>query len=428
VRKIFISYRRSEAEYAAGALGRALREHFGVDFVFRDKEDIGAGASWKQRIAAEIGPDAALLVLIGKDWCKAGDAQGRNRLDNSDDPIRMEISGGLARNATIIPVLLENAVMPEEKDLPADLRPLCEHNAVKLRDGDWQYDLERIFKMLEKAGFAPAKQKAADIPSASAPRAENVSATAGAAAAQPGISTKGIIAAVLVALVTVAFIAENLDHDGHVGALAVSVVAVVLSLLAAWDLKRGVARGRILVAIVATLAVLDLLASIGGLSEKSSSEPTAAAAPAPRNTAGLAAGDAPLTASPAATERAPQKLLESAAPQKLLESVATAPNQRAPANSAASRPSSSVAGRWQDADEGTAIVFSHEGNQVSMVATQQGIAVEGHGTLSGQRMALVLSMAGVPIGELHMTLSPDGRHLQGNMVVQGNNEPVHFIR
>ena len=43
-------------------------------------------------------------------------------------------------------------------------------------------------------------------------------------------------------------------------------------------------------------------------------------------------------------------------------------------------------------------------------------------------MALVLSMAGVPIGELHMTLSPDGRHLQGNMVVQGNNEPVHFIR
>jgi hypothetical protein len=76
---------------------------------------------------------------------------------------------------------------------------------------------------------------------------------------------------VLVALVTVAFVIENLDHDGHIGALAVSVVAVVLSLLAAWDLKRGVARGRILVAIVTTLAVLDLLASIGGLSEKSSS-------------------------------------------------------------------------------------------------------------------------------------------------------------
>jgi TIR domain len=413
VRKIFISYRRSEAEYAAGALGRALREHFGVDRVFRDKEDIGAGVSWKQQIAAEIGPDAALLVLIGKDWCKAGDPQGRNRLDNADDPIRMEISGGLARGATIIPVLLENAVMPEEKDLPADLKPLCEHNAVKLRDGDWQYDLERIFKMLEKAGFAPATQKTTDTASAPAP------APARAAAAQPGISTKGIIAAVLVTLVTVAFATETLDHDAHVGALAISLVALVLSLLAAWDLKRGAVRGRILVIIVATLSVLDLLGSAGGLSEKSSGAPAVAAAPAPHNTAGLTATDAPVTAPPAITQDAPQSALES---------VATAANQRAPANRAGSRPASSVAGRWQDADEGTAIVFSHEGNQVSMIATQQGVTVEGHGTFSGQRMALVLSMAGVPIGELHLTLSPDGRHLQGNMLVQGSNEAVHFIR
>lgn len=401
MRKIFISYRRSEAEYAAGALGRALRDHFGVDHVFRDKEDIGAGVSWKQQIAAEIGPDAALLVLIGKDWCKAGDAQGRTRLDNADDPIRMEISAGLARGATIIPVLLENAVMPDEKDLPANLKPLCEHNAVKLRDGDWQYDLDRIFKMLEKAGFAPAVQKAADAAPAPAPE------PARTAAAQPGISTKGIIAAVLVTLVPIALATETLDHDGRVGALALALVALVLALLAAWDLKRGVVRGRILVIIVATLSVLDLLAAIGGFSEKSPAAPAVAAAPAPRNTAGLSATDAPPIAPPAITERAPR------------ESVVTAANQRAPAaNSGANRPASSVAGRWQDADDGTAIVFSHEGSQVSMIATQQGVAVEGHGTFSGQRMNLVLSMSGVSIGELHLRLSPDARHLQGNMLVQ----------
>jgi hypothetical protein len=419
VKKIFISYRRSEAEYAAGALGRALREHFGVDHVFRDKEDIGAGASWKQQIVAEIGPDAALLVLIGKDWCKASNAQGRNRLDETDDPIRMEIFGGLERKATIIPVLLENAAMPEENDLPVDLKPLCERNAVKLRDGDWQYDLERIFAMLEKAGFAPAKQKTADIPAAPAPIAAPTPARA--AAAQPGISTKGIIAAVLVTLVTAAYATDTLDHDGHVGALALSLVALVFSSLAAWDLKRGVVRGRILVIIVATLAVLDLFASIGGLSGNSSSAPPTAAAPAPGNTAGLAA-NASLTAPPAITERAPQRPVESVAP---------AANQRAPANAPVSRAATttnSIAGRWQDADDGTAIVFSHEGSRVSMIATQQGVAVEGHGTFSGQRMALVLSMAGVPIGELHLSLSPDARHLQGNMLVQGNNQPVHFIR
>ena len=43
MRKVFICYRRAEAEYAAGALGRELRAHFGEDQVFRDKEDIGGG-------------------------------------------------------------------------------------------------------------------------------------------------------------------------------------------------------------------------------------------------------------------------------------------------------------------------------------------------------------------------------------------------
>ena len=48
MKKIFISYRRAEAEYAAGALGRELRAVFGEDLVFRDKENIGGGVSWKR--------------------------------------------------------------------------------------------------------------------------------------------------------------------------------------------------------------------------------------------------------------------------------------------------------------------------------------------------------------------------------------------
>ncbi|MBA2689551.1 MAG: hypothetical protein H0U63_01960 [Burkholderiales bacterium] len=63
MRKIFISYRRAEAEYAAGALGRELRHYFGDGQVFRDKEDIGGGVSWRKQVLAEIDADSALLVL-----------------------------------------------------------------------------------------------------------------------------------------------------------------------------------------------------------------------------------------------------------------------------------------------------------------------------------------------------------------------------
>ena len=65
MRKIFITYRRMEAEYAAGALGRELRRHFGDEQIFRDKEDIAGGVSWKQQLLHEIDKDSALLVLIG---------------------------------------------------------------------------------------------------------------------------------------------------------------------------------------------------------------------------------------------------------------------------------------------------------------------------------------------------------------------------
>ena len=99
MRKIFISYRRVDAEYAAGALDRELRSYFGDEQVFRDKEDVGGGIAWRQEVLHEIDRNSVLLVLIGKDWANEKDAQGRRRLDNTDDPLRLEITDGLRDGA-----------------------------------------------------------------------------------------------------------------------------------------------------------------------------------------------------------------------------------------------------------------------------------------------------------------------------------------
>jgi hypothetical protein len=155
MRRIFISYRRTEAEYAAGALGRELRRYFGDQQIFRDKEDIGGGVQWKQQLLHEIDKDSALLVLMGKDWANAKDGHGVRRLDSLDDGLRLEISDGIKDGAAIFPVLLENAQMPNESELPPELRRLPEFNALKLRDGDWKQDLEAICRTLVRIGFKP---------------------------------------------------------------------------------------------------------------------------------------------------------------------------------------------------------------------------------------------------------------------------------
>lgn len=154
MRKIFISYRRID-EIAAGRLGSDLRNHFGEDRVFRDKEDIGGGLSWRKEVLRAITKQSILLVLIGKDWANATDKHGMRRLNKSDDPLRLEITAALNEQAFIIPLLLQDAEMPSEEELPSELQALAEINALKLRDGDWVNDVDRICRTLAKAGFEP---------------------------------------------------------------------------------------------------------------------------------------------------------------------------------------------------------------------------------------------------------------------------------
>jgi len=105
MRKIFISYRRADTEYAAGALGRELRRHFGMNRYSATRKISAGGRVLEAAVLHEIDRDAALLVLISAGWANIKDSQGVRRLDSSDDPIRLEIADGIHDGASIIPVL-----------------------------------------------------------------------------------------------------------------------------------------------------------------------------------------------------------------------------------------------------------------------------------------------------------------------------------
>jgi len=59
-------------------------------------------------VLTEIGRESALLALIGPRWLDTRDASNRRRIDDSADPIRMELQDALRDGAAIIPVLFEN--------------------------------------------------------------------------------------------------------------------------------------------------------------------------------------------------------------------------------------------------------------------------------------------------------------------------------
>ena len=151
---IFISYRRADVPFAAGRLGDVLSHEFGDRFIFRDIDDIEAGVDFTQTLNQALASCKVLLVLMGNGWLNAAGASGR-RLDDPRDWVRQEIANALKRDVRVIPVLLEQAEMPSEADLPDDLKALCRRQAVPLSDARWQSDVAHLVAAL-RASIAPA--------------------------------------------------------------------------------------------------------------------------------------------------------------------------------------------------------------------------------------------------------------------------------
>lgn len=146
--RVFISYRRSDTQWFAGRLADTLCQYFGDERVFRDIEDIKAGADFGEVIHGNLAQTDAAVVLIGDKWLDASDEQGNRRLDAPDDWVRNEIESALAAQIPVYPVLVEGTTMPRVGELPERLQPLLRFNAVSLSDACWNADVTRLARII----------------------------------------------------------------------------------------------------------------------------------------------------------------------------------------------------------------------------------------------------------------------------------------
>lgn len=236
---VFISYRRSDTDIAAGRLAADLRTAFGEASVFRDKEDIGAGTDWTRTIRDAIGPRGTMLVLIGERWLER-DVQGNRRLDNPNDVHANEIAGALQLGCHVIPVVVGNARMPHADELPERLRPLAQRQALKLRDDEWQgFDLPRVVEELERRGFRRG--------------------------AMQRFGALGVVGLLLGALAVAALIGGDDEADTVGGAIAFGIVGAVLAAMAWRKAKaqattdKGIAAAGIACGVIAAIAGINVL-------------------------------------------------------------------------------------------------------------------------------------------------------------------------
>lgn len=141
--RIFISYRRADSTSITGRIHDRLAMAFGEENIFKDVMDIPAGADYKDVIEHQILAADVVLVMIGDKWLNAANENGR-RLEDPADVVRFEIVTGLQNKHTlVIPVLVNNARMPEKRLLPPDMQALAHYNAARVRnDPDFNRDAE----------------------------------------------------------------------------------------------------------------------------------------------------------------------------------------------------------------------------------------------------------------------------------------------
>lgn len=89
--RVFLSYRRIDAAVAADNIYRYLCRRFGVDQIFKDVNSIPLGVDFRDHLAMELQSCNVFISIIGENWLNAQDADGKRRLDDPTDFVRIEI-------------------------------------------------------------------------------------------------------------------------------------------------------------------------------------------------------------------------------------------------------------------------------------------------------------------------------------------------
>jgi hypothetical protein len=152
---VFINYRGDDSHSYGVLLYRELSRELPRDRIFLDSESIPAGADFTVELLDRVRRSRVLLAVIGPHWLtvrRAGGPTGGQRpIDDPNDWIRRELAEAFAAGVTVIPVLTDNATLPSEADLPADIAGLGRRQYRMLRHRDADADLARIRQDIAEA-------------------------------------------------------------------------------------------------------------------------------------------------------------------------------------------------------------------------------------------------------------------------------------
>jgi len=150
---VFLSYRREESAHVAGRIYDHLERDLGAGHVFFDVEGIPIGGDFRHHIRSALIESRALLVVIGHRWAarfRPSAGWFSWRAVRTVDYVRIEIELALDHNVRIIPLLVDGAQMPGERQMPDKISQICFYQAAPVRAGlDFRTDMVRVLDAIK---------------------------------------------------------------------------------------------------------------------------------------------------------------------------------------------------------------------------------------------------------------------------------------
>jgi hypothetical protein len=159
--KIILSYRRSDSDVITGRIRDKLASYYGEDAVFMDIDSISLGFDYRKQIKDALLQNTIFVAIIGPKWL--GTKGTETRINEENDPVRIEVETALQQGIPVIPVLVSGATMPNATELPSSLQNLCYFNAAEVDGGrDFHQHMGRLIKGIDqilKTSEAPPAEK-----------------------------------------------------------------------------------------------------------------------------------------------------------------------------------------------------------------------------------------------------------------------------
>jgi O-acetyl-ADP-ribose deacetylase (regulator of RNase III) len=144
---VFVNYRVQEQPGYAALLHRELTDRFGDDAVFLAAQSIQPGDNYVREVFDNLRDCEVLLAVIGARWLEFGDG-------GSFDWVHGELAAAFDADVRVVPVLVEDAELPADAELPRDIAELARCQYVRLRHYSLDADLAKLIDRLSAISSA----------------------------------------------------------------------------------------------------------------------------------------------------------------------------------------------------------------------------------------------------------------------------------